>query len=70
MRHVGLALLFVAIGCSEVRAEFLEGLQDPTEQSEFDVSVLKSQEIDQGQIEPDNEHRRRRKIFALANIVP
>ena len=60
MCHVGLALLFVAIGCSEVWAKFLKGLQDPTEQNEFDVSVLKSQEIDLGQIEPDNEHRRRR----------
>jgi hypothetical protein len=46
MRHVGLALLFVAIGWSDVWVEFLEGLQDPTEQNEFDVSVLKSQEID------------------------
>jgi hypothetical protein len=52
MRDVGLALLLVAIGSSEVRAEFLEELQTPTGQNQFDASVLKSQEIDQGQIEP------------------
>ena len=46
MRHVGLALLFVAIGCGEVRAEFLAGLQTLTEQNQFDTSVLKLQGVD------------------------
>jgi hypothetical protein len=34
MGHLGLAFQFVAFGWSEVWAEVLEGLQDPTEQNE------------------------------------
>jgi hypothetical protein len=60
MRDVGLDLLFVAIRCSEVWAQFLAGSKIRPSKNDFDASVLKLQDVDRRQIEPDNEHRRRR----------